>query len=104
MSEPKYHVGQKVAACGFSDGYGWCVVPEAHITDVVYVNEDELYTTSWGITYCNDVERWRYELSVGPHAYREKSIRPLNDDDYREDTSELEDLPTLSGLHDGEAR
>lgn len=84
MSEPKFQIGQRVAVCSLTPWWGLLVIPEALVVGINYVNQGELYTSNYGVEYHIRTEGWIYEINIGPHAYYEKALRPLNDGDYTE--------------------
>lgn len=86
---PLYQIGQKVAVCGHSLRRGWVIIPQTVITRITKVRFGDFHQNSWGVDYIADLNGFVYEVEVGPHSFREKSIRPYRDDDYKEDQSEV---------------
>lgn len=99
MTEPKFHIGQRVAVCCFPQ-YS-LVIPETRITEIVWINGG-VWITEKGAEVVPKGFRYRVAdsgiapVSGKPWLIREWHIRPLNDDDYKDE--ETEDSRPIEGV------
>ncbi len=82
MSEPLYHVGQKVAVCTSNLS---TVIPETSITNLKWV-EFALSRNLGGI----EQNIWAYAVADHDVFIAERCLRPLLDDDYKTESEEQE--------------
>ncbi len=91
MSEPKFHVGQKVAVCAHDLSI---IIPASTVLASCFANAGDLIRDATGKNRSlTQVKRtaWNYMVENGKgHWFRETSLRPLNDDDYKPETTESE--------------
>jgi hypothetical protein len=91
MSNPKFSVGQRVAVCTAELDI---VIPQ---TVVVWVK----YFYSYVIIQNGKIVRcqpgWGYRVHGFPGFLAERCLRPIDDDEYREDSTEMDSEVSAEG-------